>query len=63
VEAAKDKSTVLSLREVATGRVRFDRNVKDVLAGKYDKKEPTGPVVLTPARTTGPGGKKPQTIL
>ena len=57
IEDAKDKPTVLSLREIATGKVRFDRNVKDVLAGKYDKKEPTGPVILTPARTTGPGKK------
>jgi DNA-directed RNA polymerase subunit omega len=58
IETGRDKSTVLSLREVATGRVRFDRNVHDVLAGKYDKKE-TGPApILTPARTTGPGGKK-----
>ncbi|HUB06453.1 MAG TPA: DNA-directed RNA polymerase subunit omega [Myxococcales bacterium] len=62
IEEAKDKPTVLSLREVATGKVRFDRNVKDVLAGKYDKKEPTGPTILTPARTTGPG-KKSQSIL
>ena len=55
--AGRNKSTVQSLREIATGKVRFDRNVKDVLAGKYDKKEPTGPVILTPARTTGPGKK------
>jgi DNA-directed RNA polymerase subunit omega len=57
IESGKDKSTVLSLREVATGKVRFDRNVREVLAGKYDKKE-TGPApILTPARTTGPGKK------
>ena len=61
IDETKDKSTVLSLREVATGKVRFDRNVKDVLAGKYDKKE-TGPQILTPARTTGPQ-KKSQGIL
>ena len=61
VEETNDKSTVLSLREVATGKVRFDRNVRDVLAGKYDKKE-TGPQILTPARTTGPQ-KKSQGIL
>ncbi len=53
----KDKPTVLSLREVATGRVRFDRNVRDVLAGKFDSKEPAVPMVLIPARTTGPGKK------
>jgi DNA-directed RNA polymerase subunit omega len=56
IDEAKDKPTVLSLREVATGKVRFDRDVKEVLAGKYDKKE-HGPVVLTPARTTGPQKK------
>ncbi len=58
IDDAKDKPTVLSLREVATGKVRFDRSVKDVLAGKYDKKEPAGPVVFTPARTTGPSRDK-----
>ena len=57
IDEAKDKSTVLSLREVATGKVRFDRNVKDVLAGKYDKKEPAGPTILISARSTGPGKK------
>jgi hypothetical protein len=35
--------------------------VKDVLAGKYDKKE-TGPQILTPARSTGPQ-KKSNSIL
>jgi DNA-directed RNA polymerase subunit omega len=56
VEESKDKPTVLSLREVATGKVRFDRNVKEVLAGKYDKKD-DGPKILAPARTTGPQKK------
>jgi DNA-directed RNA polymerase subunit omega len=27
---------VLSLREVATGRVKFDRDVRETLSGKYD---------------------------
>lgn len=57
VDEARDKPTVLSLREVATGKVRFDRNVKDVLAGKYDKKD-SGPQILISARSTGPQ-KKP----
>ena len=35
VDSTKDKPAVLSLREITTGRVRFDRNVDDVLAGKY----------------------------
>lgn len=56
IEETKDKATVLALREVATGKVRFDRNVKDVLAGKYDKKDP-GPQVLISARSTGPQKK------
>ena len=33
---AKDKSPVLALREVATGKVRFDRSVRDAIQGKYD---------------------------
>jgi len=28
---------VLSLREVATGRVKFDRDVRETLSGKYDE--------------------------
>lgn len=36
VEQTKDKSPVMSLREIATGKVRFDRDVRDVLAGKYN---------------------------
>jgi len=57
IEAGRDKATVLSLREVATGKVRFDRNVRHVLEGKYDKKE-TGPApILISARSTGPGKK------
>jgi len=35
VETTRDKAPVLSLREIATGKVRFDRNVKDVLSGKF----------------------------
>ena len=33
---SKDKPPVLALREVATGKVRFDRGVKDALQGKFD---------------------------
>ena len=36
VDAMDDKPPVTSLREIATGNVRFDRNVRDVLSGKYD---------------------------
>src|SRR3954471_14073764 len=33
---ARDKPPVLALREVATGRVRFDRSVRAALEGKFD---------------------------
>jgi DNA-directed RNA polymerase subunit omega len=36
VETSKNKACVLSLREVATGRVRFDRDVRQALMGRYD---------------------------
>ncbi|HZZ85578.1 MAG TPA: DNA-directed RNA polymerase subunit omega [Anaeromyxobacteraceae bacterium] len=32
----KNKPSVLSLREIATGKVRFDRSVRDALSGKFD---------------------------
>lgn len=38
VDHAKNKPAVLSLREIATGRVKFDRSIKDALAGKFDVK-------------------------
>ena len=47
VENNKDKCPVLSLREIATGKVRFDRDVKDVLSGKYNP--PPVEVKLVPA--------------
>ena len=31
----KNKPSVLSLREIATGKVKFDRNVREALSGKY----------------------------
>jgi DNA-directed RNA polymerase subunit omega len=37
----KNKPAVLSLREIATGKVRFDRQVKDALSGKFDKEKVT----------------------
>src|SRR6267143_1926612 len=41
---AKDKPPVLALREVATGKVRFDRPVRAALEGQYDhEKLPVGP--------------------
>jgi DNA-directed RNA polymerase subunit omega len=41
IEQSKNKPTVMSLREIATGKVKFDRDVREVLLGKFDppKKE------------------------
>ncbi|MGQ0503913.1 MAG: DNA-directed RNA polymerase subunit omega [Myxococcaceae bacterium] len=35
-EVAKNKPAVLALREIATGRVTFDRDVREALTGKFD---------------------------
>ena len=40
---AKDKPPVLALREVATGKVRFDRSVREALQGKFDKEKLPAP--------------------
>jgi DNA-directed RNA polymerase subunit omega len=39
LQATKNKPTVQSLREIATGKVRFDRSVRDALAGKFDREK------------------------
>jgi DNA-directed RNA polymerase subunit omega len=39
--ATKNKAPVVSLREIATGKVRFDRSVRDALSGKYDNEKVT----------------------
>ena len=36
MEQSKNKPPVLSLREIATGKVRFDRDVREALSGKFD---------------------------
>src|SRR5438045_1892419 len=36
---AKDKPPMLALREVATGKVRFDRPVRAALEGQYDNEK------------------------
>lgn len=36
LQPSRDKPTVVSLREIATGRVRFDRDVREALSGKFD---------------------------
>ena len=38
LEVSKNKPPVLSLREVATGKVRFDRDVRASLSGRFAKK-------------------------
>jgi DNA-directed RNA polymerase subunit omega len=40
IELSKNKPPVLSLREIATGKVRFDRDVREALSGKYEEKKP-----------------------
>jgi DNA-directed RNA polymerase subunit omega len=42
LEISKNKPPVLSLREIATGRVKFDRDVREALSGKYTADEPKG---------------------
>ena len=39
IEQSKNKPPVLALREVATSKVRFDRDVRETLSGKYDPKK------------------------
>jgi DNA-directed RNA polymerase subunit omega len=42
LDISKNKPPVLALREVATGKVKFDRDVRETLSGKYDPpKAPT----------------------
>jgi len=53
VEATKNKPPVLALREIATGKVRFDRNVRDALSGKFEKPRDRA-LVLRPVSSTGP---------
>ncbi len=44
LDVSKNKPPVLSLREIATGKVRFDRDVRETLLGKYG--EPLTPPKL-----------------
>lgn len=47
---AKDKPPVLALREIATGKVRFDRSVRAALEGQFDEEEKKpAPAPLPPA--------------
>jgi DNA-directed RNA polymerase subunit omega len=40
LDISRNKPPVLALREVATGRVKFDRDVREALTGKYAGEEP-----------------------
>lgn len=37
VETTKNKPPVLALREIATGKVKYDRDVREALSGKFDE--------------------------
>ena len=45
--ATKNKPPVLALREIATGKVKFDRSVRDALSGKFDEEKATMPAGQT----------------
>lgn len=36
IEVTRNKPAVTALREIAAGKVKFDRTVRDALSGKYD---------------------------
>lgn len=35
IDVSKNKPPVLSLREISTGKVKFDRSVREALSGKF----------------------------
>ena len=37
IETSKNKPSVLASREVATGKVKYDRDVREALSGKFDE--------------------------
>jgi len=41
VETSKNKATVMALREIATGQVKFDRDVREALSGRFDAPKKT----------------------
>ncbi len=53
LDVSKNKPPVLALREIGTGKVHFDRSVRDALTGKFDKPKDNA-LVLRPVSTTGP---------
>ncbi len=40
VEHSKNKPCVLAIREIATGHVKFDRDVREALMGKFNQPTP-----------------------
>jgi DNA-directed RNA polymerase subunit omega len=38
-QLSKNKPNVLALREISTGKIHFDRSVRDALSGKFDKEK------------------------
>ena len=40
VELSKNKPTVTALREIATGKIKFDRDVREALTGKFNPPKP-----------------------
>ena len=40
VEVSKNKPTVTALREIATGKIKFDRDVREALTGKFNPPKP-----------------------
>jgi DNA-directed RNA polymerase subunit omega len=39
-ELTKNKPTVAALREIATGKIKFDRDVREALSGKFTPPKP-----------------------
>jgi DNA-directed RNA polymerase subunit omega len=48
VQNEKNKAPVIALREIAEGKVRFDRSLRDALLGKFNPK--VRPTVLRAVR-------------
>lgn len=48
IESDRNKAAVVSLREIALGKVRFDRPLRDALQGRFNPV--VRPFVLKPAR-------------
>jgi DNA-directed RNA polymerase subunit omega len=47
IPSTKNKPPVLALREIATGKVKFDRSVRDALSGKFNEEKVTMPAGQT----------------